>query len=220
MKVISPEERLNLRLCRMLKATLFLTRKTAFLVARGALPTLFTHCVSLPSSRYDYTFEEIGKMNCFNKQSGFIQVLCFALNLISTQEKVLSHKSRSGRGNIVLTLVIVRSSGLQMHPSLPFTAKRRSALHQETPNKGMEVETHRNHALCSHDLIWHGGAESSGQCSATAQTGNPNVSMNFSGENVDLLLGFFNSHSMLTTPRFAVEEERASPLHLMHRLNV
>lgn len=37
----------------------------------------------------------------------------------------------------------------------------------------MEVENHRNQALCSHDLIWHGGAGSSGQGSATAQDGKP-----------------------------------------------
>lgn len=56
--------------------------------------------------------------------------------------------------------------GLDLRSSLSFTAKRRSALHQEVPNKGREMETHRNRSLCSHDLIRHDGARLSGSSAA------------------------------------------------------
>lgn len=55
---------------------------------------------------------------------------------------------------------------LDLRSSLSFTAKRRSALPQEVPNKGREMETHRNRSLCSHDLIRHGGARLSGSSAA------------------------------------------------------
>lgn len=58
-----------------------------------------------------------------------------------------------------------------MRSSLSFTAKRRSALPQEVPNKDREMETHRNRSLCSHDLIRHGGARLSGSSEACCTDG-------------------------------------------------
>lgn len=61
--------------------------------------------------------------------------------------------------------------GLDLRSSLSFAAKRRSALPQEVPNKGREMETHRNRSLCSHDLIRHGGARLSGSSAACCTNG-------------------------------------------------
>lgn len=60
---------------------------------------------------------------------------------------------------------------LDLRSSLSFTAKRRSTLAQEVPNKGREMETHRNRSLCSHDLIRHGGARLSGSSAAYCANG-------------------------------------------------
>lgn len=60
--------------------------------------------------------------------------------------------------------------GHDLRSSLSFTAKRRSALPQEVPNKDREMETHRR-SLCSHDLIRHGGARLSGSRGACCTDG-------------------------------------------------
>lgn len=61
--------------------------------------------------------------------------------------------------------------GHDLRSSLSFTAKQRSALPQEVPNKDREMETHRNRSLCSHDLIRHGGAGLSGSSAACCTDG-------------------------------------------------
>lgn len=102
----------------------------------------------------------------------------------------------------MLTLVIVRSAGLQLHSTLSFAAKRRSVLHQETPNKDKEVETHRNQSLCSHDLIRDGGVGSSGQRYASTETGNPNVNCSNWGEQREICScpseEIFSVHALIT----------------------
>lgn len=60
--------------------------------------------------------------------------------------------------------------GHDLRSSLSFTAKRRSALPQEVPNKDREMETHRR-SLCSHDLIRHDGARLSGSRGACCTDG-------------------------------------------------
>lgn len=71
--------------------------------------------------------------------------------------------------------------------SLSFTAKQRSALPQEVPNKDREVETHRNRSLCSHDLIRHGGAELSGSAAACCTDGKSKSNLWGDGERARIM---------------------------------
>lgn len=68
-----------------------------------------------------------------------------------------------------------------------FTAKRRSALPQEVPNKDREMETHRNRSLCSHDLIRHGGAELSGSSAACCTDGKSKSNLWGDGESARIM---------------------------------
>ena len=88
---------------------------------------------------------------------------------------------------MLLTLVIV-SAGHDLHSSLSFTAKQRSALPQEAPNKDREMETHRNRSLCSHDLIRHGGAGLSGSSAACCTDGKSKSNLWGDGERARIML--------------------------------
>ena len=87
----------------------------------------------------------------------------------------------------LLTWVIV-SAGHDLRSGLSFSAKQRSALPQEAPNKDREMETHRNSSLCSHDLIRHGGAELSGSGAACCTDGKPKSNLRGDGESARIML--------------------------------
>lgn len=110
--------------------------------------------------------------------------------------------------------------GLDLRSSLSFTAKRRSALPQEVPNKGREMETHRNKSLCSHDLIRHGGARLSGSSAACCTNGIiwlKAARLQGQSENYAALP---RSCSAIRAHRFGTEEESRCPHDLVLELNI
>lgn len=104
--------------------------------------------------------------------------------------------------------------GLDLRSSLSFTAKRRSALPQEVPNKGREMETHRNRSLCSHDLIRHGGARLSGSSAACCTKA---VRLQGESENYAAVS---RSCSATKAHWFGTEEESCCPHNLALELNI
>lgn len=88
--------------------------------------------------------------------------------------------------------------GHDLRSSLSFTAKRRSALPQEAPNKDREMETHRR-SLCSHDLIRHGGARLSGSRGACCTDGRSESILRRAQELCGRLTELLSGEDALTT---------------------